>query len=49
MTFYTIFLVRLAVLIGGMIMLFHRIALTAIQTGLQNGQIKKTKVTKWSE
>ena len=39
--FYTIFLVRLAVLIGGTVMPFHRIALIAIQTEFRNEQTKK--------
>jgi len=41
--FYTIFLARLAVLIGGTVMLSHRIVLTATQTGFRNEQTKKTK------
>ena len=43
MMFYTIFLARLAVLIGGTVMLSHRIVLAAIQTGFRNEQTKKKK------
>ena len=41
MMFYTIFLVCLAVLIGGIVMLSHRTVLTVIQTGIRNEQTKK--------